>query len=148
MSTQRRIALYGCLPPLLLFIGVVVWVAWTAIPQMRYNQRSRRINQKIIALETQRPPDVTADLWDECNTWASIAHGKICFSEYHASYEAMSRFEQQLDEKLAENVDLSTIVWIGERLAETGPHGQQYMKKWREQWKNMLQHAEQGGTFW
>ncbi len=50
-------------------------------------------------------------------------------------------------EKLKEDVDLTTIEWIGERLAETGPHGQQYMKKWREQWKRMLEHAEQGGTF-
>ncbi len=147
MSTQRRIVLFGCLPLLILFIGVVVWFAWTAIPQMRYVQRSRRINQKIADLRAQQPPDVRADLWNECIAWASIAHCNICFSEYHASYEAMCRFEEQLDEKLKEPVDLTTIVWIGERLAETGPHGQQYMKKWREQWKSMLQHAEQGGTF-
>ncbi|MDY0169920.1 MAG: hypothetical protein RBS80_25480 [Thermoguttaceae bacterium] len=147
MSTQRRIVLFGCLPLLILFIGVVVWVAWTAIPQMRYNQRSRRINQKIADLRAQQPPDVRADLWNECIAWASIAHCNICFSEGHTTYEAMVRYEENLEEKLEGDVDLTTIEWIGERLAETGPHGQQYMEKWRKQWQSMIQHAEQGGTF-
>ncbi len=147
MNKSRRIALFGCLPLLILAVGMVAWFAWTAIPLMRYNQRSSRINEKITSLRAQRPPDVRADLWDECIAWASIAHCNICFSEEDATYEAMCRFEQQLDEKLQEDVDLTTIVWIGERLAETGPHGQQYMKKWRKQWEQMIQHAEQGGTF-
>lgn len=147
MSTQRRIVLFGCLPLLILFIGVVAWVAWTTIPQMRYNQRSRRINQKIADLRAQQPPDVRADLWNECIAWASIAHCNICFSEGHTTYEAMVRYEENLEEKLEGDVDLTTIEWIGERLAETGPHGQQYMEKWRKQWQSMIQHAEQGGTF-
>jgi hypothetical protein len=147
MSTHHRIAKYGCLPLLILAVGMAAWFAWTAIPLMRYNQRSHKINEKIKSLEAQRPPDVGADLWNECVAWASIAHCNICFSEEHTTYEAMSGFEQQLDEKLKEPVDLPTIVWIGERLAETGPHGQQYMKKWREKWTRMIQHAEQGGTF-
>ena len=147
MNRAKRTFLFGCLPLLILFIGVVVWVAWTAIPQMRYNQRSRRINQKIADLRAQQPPDVRADLWNECIAWASIAHCNICFSEGHTTYEAMVRYEEDLEEKLEGDVDLTTIEWIGERLAETGPHGQQYMEKWRKQWQSMIQHAEQGGTF-
>ena len=110
---------------------------------VRYNRGSHRINQKILALEGRRPADVSAKLWDECIAWASIAHGNICFSEEHASYRAMCRFEEQLDEKLKEDVSLSTIAWIGERLAETGPHGQQYMRTWRKQWELTIEQSEQ-----
>ena len=55
----------------------------------------------------------------------------------------MCQFEEQLDEKLKGDVDLSTIEWIGDRLAETSPHGQQYMKNWREQWKALQEWGKQ-----
>ena len=55
----------------------------------------------------------------------------------------MCRFEEQLDEKLKGEVDLATIEWIGECLAETGPHGRQYMETWRESWESILEQARQ-----
>lgn len=57
----------------------------------------------------------------------------------------MCHFDEQLDEKLKGNVDLGTIEWIGERLAETGPHGQQYMAKWRKQWQDMQEQGKRDG---
>ena len=77
--------------------------------------RSHRINEKICSLQERRPANVTAEAWSDCVAWASIAHCNICFSEEHTSYEAMCRFEEQLDDQLRGEVDLNTFAWIGDR---------------------------------
>jgi hypothetical protein len=127
---------------LILAIGSLLWMASVVVPLARYNQRSQRINGKINSLELRRPANVSVESWRNCIAWASIAHCNICFSEEHTTYEAMCRFEEQLDNKLKGDVDQNTIAWIGDRLTETGPHGQQYMTKWWEQWKATLQQAD------
>lgn len=142
MHISRRTKLLGCLIPIIVGIGLFAWFASMAIPLMRYGQRSRNINHKICALENRRPPNVDPELWHECIAWASIAHGNICFSEGLTSYSAMCRFDEQLDEKLKGEVSMDTIHWIGERLAETGPHGERYMMKWRKQWQEMRDNSE------
>ncbi|HVV99144.1 MAG TPA: hypothetical protein VHB77_02320 [Planctomycetaceae bacterium] len=120
-------------------LGYSIWYGQQMLHMARYGHRSQRINDKIAALEDRKPHDVSEKMWEECVAWASIAHCNICFSEGHASYEAMCRFEQQLDAKLEEDVNLATIEWIGDRLAETGPHGRTYMTKLPIQWKQTLQ---------
>jgi hypothetical protein len=131
---------------LVLAVAFLLWAVFRIAPEIRYNQRSRRINQKIWELETRRPHDISEKMWTECVAWASIAHANICFSERHASYQAMCDFEKQLDEKLKEDVNLSTIKWIGERLAETGPRGQKYMTtttQWWKQWDGIVEQINQ-----
>lgn len=140
MKTFGKTTKIGCLILLVVGIGMFVWIVSNAVPLMKYSQRSRRINDTIRSLEQRRPANVDAELWQECIAWASTAHGNICFSEGHTSYSSMCRFEEQLDEKLKEEVDIDTIEWIGERLAETGPNGQQYMTKWQKQWQAILDH--------
>lgn len=116
---SRRLLIVGlCLA----FLAIACCVGAIA-PKYRYSHRYHRILNKLQALQEQRPEGVDAQSWNECTAWASIGFANICFSKPHTSYEAMSRFEDQLDEKLKEKVDLATIAWIGDRLAETGPHG-------------------------
>ena len=134
MKERSRFPELGCLVLVILGIGVVVWFLSNAVPHMRYNRRTERINEKIHSLLPRRPADVSERQWAECVGWASIAHCNICSSEEHTSYEAMCRFEEQLDDKLQGEVDLDTIAWICERLAETGPHGRHYISMWREHW--------------
>ena len=131
----RHPLLFGLLPLLILIVGFGAWVGPTWVAMYRYSQRSHRIWEKLCNLERRRPTTVSPRLWEESVGWAVTAHGNICYSEEHASYDAMCRFEKELDEKLEGDVDLGTIQWIGDRLAETGLHGQRYMTKWREQWK-------------
>jgi hypothetical protein len=127
----------------ILAIGLLAWIGSKAIPLYRYNQRSYRIREKIWALNERRPATVSPRLWKESVGWAVTAHCNVCFSEEHASYEAMCQFEERLDEKLKGDVNLGTIEWIGDRLAETGPHGQRYMGYWREQWKALQESGKQ-----
>lgn len=143
MMRVRHSLLFGFLPLAILAIGLLVWVGSRAIPLYRYGQCSQRINEKITALRQRRPATVSPRLWEESVGWAVTAHGNICFSEEHASYQAMCRFEEQLDDKLQRDVDLGTIEWIGDRLAETGPHGKRYMLKWREQWQALQEWGKQ-----
>ena len=131
----RHPLLLGFLPLLILLVGSLVWSVPRWVSLTRHVHCSQRIIKKIRSLEERRSATVSPRLWEECVGWAVTAHCNVCFSEEHASYEAMCRFEEQLDERLKEEIDLGTIEWIGDRLAETGPHGQQYMANWREQWK-------------
>jgi hypothetical protein len=138
----RHKQLIGFLPLLILGIGLLAWFGPKAISMARYNHCSLRIRQKIEALDGRRPAAVKPKLWEESVGWLATAHCNICFSEEHASYEAMCRFEKQLDEKLKVDVDLGTIEWIGDRLAETGTHGQRYMTDWKIQWNALQEGGE------
>jgi len=130
----------------LIVAGFLSGPVYRLVSERRYNMRSQAINKKIIALESRNPKNISEKMWSECVAWASIAHVNICFSERHTSYQAMCDFENRLDEKLKTEVDLSTIEWIGKRLAETGPHGQRYMTvtvKWWKQWEGILEEIGQ-----
>jgi hypothetical protein len=105
----------------------------------RYNCTSRRIRERIYALDERRPANIRPQLWADSVGWAGIAQGNICFSEEHTTYEAMCRLEEQLDEKLKGKIDLGTLEWIWDRLAETGPHGQSYVSTFRKAWKELIQ---------
>lgn len=118
-------------------VAIAVWLA-IAVPQVyairRYNLASARINQKIVALELRRPSDVPAEVWQASVAWTSIAICNICFSERHAPYAELLRYERELDERLEGPVDLRLLEWARLRLAETGPHGRRYVERWRPDW--------------
>jgi hypothetical protein len=139
----RHPLLFGCLPLAILTVCLLAWIGWKGVPMYKYGQRSQRIWHRLYALKGRRPPSVSPRLWEESVGWAITAHCNVCFSEGHASYEAMCRFEEQLDEKLEGEIDLGTIEWIGDRLSETGPHGQRYMANWRLQWRELQEWGEQ-----
>jgi hypothetical protein len=137
---SQRIQQIGWFAALAIVAAVLAWGAAKVIPLRRYNLRSQSINAKICALQERRPVNVSEKLWEDCIAWTSIAHCNVCFSEGHTKYEAMLRYEQDLDEKLKGQVDLDTLKWIGARLEKSGPHGQHYFVKvkWWEQWESTL----------
>jgi hypothetical protein len=131
----------GCFSAIALVAGLLMWWGATEIiPLRRYSLHAQRINEKICSLRDRRPANVSEKLWEDCVAWASIAHCNICYPGSPTKYDAMLRYEEDLDEKLAGQVDLDTLKWIGERLEKTGPNGQQYFVKvkWWEQWESML----------
>jgi hypothetical protein len=117
---------------------VSIWIASVLIPAFRYTRGAQRINDKIVSLMERRPREVDATPWNQCVTWASIAHCNICFSEGHTSFMEMSRFELELDERLQRDVRPDTIRWIFERLAQTGPTGQRYIQRFKDDWSESL----------
>src|SRR5437879_6531446 len=102
----------GCLAALVVCAGAIAWIASEIIPRSRYGYTSRRIHAKIRSLTDRRPADIDAKTWELCVDWAVNAHANICFSENHTSYQAMCRFEKDMDEKLNGDVGPDTIKWI------------------------------------
>ena len=61
--------------------------------------------------------------------WAGIAYANVCFSEGHVTLDALKSFVKDVEAKFKGPVDLSTVDWLWERLAATGPHGKQYRER-------------------
>lgn len=118
--------------------GVLIWIASEIIPRSRYGNVTGRINEKICSLIERSPNGVDEKDWIECVMWASIAHCNICFSEGHTSFEAMRRFERELDEELQGHVGPDTMRWIFGRLAATGPTGHTYIEGFKVHWTDSL----------
>lgn len=126
---------------IVIIVGALVWGGpkWMAIK--KHNQCAGRIDAKIRALIERRPATIIPQHWEKSVGWAVTANCNIlCYK--NTTYDAMRRFEEQLDEKLREDVDPATIEWIGDRLSETGLYGRSYMTNWRAQWKALQQPLE------
>lgn len=132
---------------MLLMIGVILatGMAIDFYSKARFYRVYHRINEKVISLFDRRPPEVSPESWEKAVAWAGIAAGNILFSETYTSYEAMCKFETQLDEKLKGEIGIETMHWIGKRLEETGPSGDRYMNtsiKWWKQWDRTMEKIE------
>ena len=136
MWTKLRLRLPVLIPAMILLNVLACFLA-EVVPRQRYISRHRQIWHKLSTLYDRRPADVDVKSWGECMDWIGIAFANVCFSEGHANYTSMCRFEERVDEALRGQPDFATFVWIGDRLAETGPHGERYMKEWRSQWDDI-----------
>lgn len=103
-----------------------------------YGQKSHHIRALIMSLRDQRPSDIPDHAWEEGINWTVTAHCNVCFSPDHASFENMCIYGQQLEEKLQGKIDASTLEWVWDRLAETGPQGKRYTDQFRGQFKESL----------
>ena len=57
------------------------------------------------------------------------AYHNVCFSPEHVTLAELKRFTADTQPKVAAKVDIQTLDWIWERLAETGPAGDKYVQK-------------------
>lgn len=97
----------------------------------RYNGERERIRQLVVSLRDRRPEVVSSEAWEAGIGWTMTAHLNVCFSPRLVSREALFQLGRQLDERLASGIDAGTIEWVWDRLAETGPHGKQYIDRFR-----------------
>jgi hypothetical protein len=123
---------------LIAFAGPLVWLLPKVYYAHRYRNAADRIQGKIDALRSQRPEDVSEQVWEATVGWGCIAFRNICATENHTPYEEMIRFERDLDLKLTEVVDLKTFHWLWMRLGETGPKGKDYVKRIKWCWDEWL----------
>ncbi|MGD0900318.1 MAG: hypothetical protein ABR915_21000 [Thermoguttaceae bacterium] len=96
----------------------------------------------IVHMEERRPNNVTPRAWETATTWAGIAYGNVCCSPEHVSIAEMKRLAEDFEAHSQNNVDLSTVTWIWERLAATGPVGQGYHAKFWPQYRQNLAYAQ------
>jgi hypothetical protein len=113
---------------------------------MEYHYEQRATLELMRQLRDRRPVGVDADRWEYASGWAITAYCNICFSPGYVPLDELKRFRTELEERLREPVDLTTIDWVWERLGKTGAHGQKYRERfepeYREGLKNMTERRQ------
>jgi hypothetical protein len=99
--------------------------------QAEWGRVHRQMDDTIRYLKPSDPSGVDPAVWDHALGATITAYGNVCFSTEHVSIPEMYRLRDDLDAKLKGKVDLDTLVWIWERLGETGPPGQSYARRHR-----------------
>jgi hypothetical protein len=79
--------------------------------------------------EGRPPPGVDPHAWKE--TWGIVYNGfgNVCFSPKHVSLPEMRRLRADLEAKMHRPATVASLRWFWDRLAETGPHGKQYIEQ-------------------
>ena len=120
---------------------LMVVVAFAAMPmafclapiyrQSEFVRLQWSVDAVIRNLQPTDPASVTPAVWD-CVRGATItAYDNVCVGPEHVSITEMIRLREDLDRKLKGKVDLDTLVWIWERLGQTGPTGKDYATRFR-----------------
>lgn len=111
----------------------LMWISWRIVHNNAYMIKTRDIRERIVSLESRKPPDIDEAAWKGGVGWLVTAHCNICFSPEHVTYRDMADYGRELEEKRNGDVDLSTLVWIWDRLSQTSVHGQKYTLRYRDQ---------------
>jgi len=126
---------------LLLFAVFGVLLSLCIVPIGRYAEWVRVMRQTRTMIENARPSSsaaVNPVAWDGAHGWVLNAYANICASPEHVSTEEMYLLREDVQEKLTTASDFETLLWIWNRLGETGPAGKHYVTKFRPQFRYFL----------
>lgn len=115
-----------------------VLLAVCIVPMARiteYSRLQREMDASIRYLKPTNSLTLNLSVWDCAHTWTITAYCNVCFSPEHVSTVEMYRLREDLNRKLEGSVDLDTLRWIWDRLAQTGPHGKRYVERFRSQFE-------------
>jgi hypothetical protein len=135
----RRLLVGGLLVSAFMCITLLAVRVW---PLYVYAQERKAIRAALDELQRdRRPVKVDVEVWKIATSWTITAYENICFSEKHTSIDELRRFRVDVEKRLAGGVDLATTDWIWQRLAETGPHGQLYRRKFEPLYREDVNYA-------
>jgi hypothetical protein len=129
MLSVRRVqslVVIGVLAAVSLGIALLAFRAWSLFV---YAHERSEAYDLVAQLPERRPEKVDTEAWEVATSWAITAYANVCFSAEHVPIDELRRFRVDVEKRLAADVDLMTIDWIWQRLAETGSHGQQYRNR-------------------
>ena len=101
-----------------------------------YGRQQRNGADMLVPLRSRRPEAVSAKTWEHATSWAVTAYHNVCFSEEHVTYDELVRFNHDVRKELEGEVSLQSIDWVWSRLAQTGPHGERYVKRFEPQYRS------------
>jgi hypothetical protein len=113
---------------------VAVWLGFCIVPvwrQAEFHRLARQIDEPIRKLRATRPYEVSPSVWECAHNWTITAYCNVCFSPGHVRTEEMYRLREDVRRKLEGEINLDTLEWIWDRLAQTGPHGKRYVERFR-----------------
>jgi hypothetical protein len=115
---------------LLLFVAASRFVSsWRE--KLAFGRHHYQLFDTIAGLHGRQPLEVDKNTWEEAVYLTTTAYGNVCYSPEHVSNAEMVRLRNDLDEKLKSKVGINTLLWIWDRLAQTGPHGRQYITRFK-----------------
>ena len=106
--------------------------------QIVYANEQKKAAAVVESLAERRPEDVEPEPWETASGWAITAYHNVCFSRSHVTLLEMKRFRSDVKAEFATGIDLATIDWIWRRLAQTGPHGKQYVERFEPQFREQM----------
>jgi hypothetical protein len=122
-TVVAAVTLFFCLIVALMIQQEMIW--------RPYTREYRRIEASILSLRNRQPSNVITDEWNAGVNWTVTAICNVFFSPETASLQSMKLFEEKLNDKLKEEIDLSVFDWIWDQLELTGPKGKQYIRRFR-----------------
>jgi hypothetical protein len=99
-------------------------------PTIQFNEERRAIERILRQWwEGRPPPGVTKKEWE--GTWivAYNGLGNVCYTPSCVSLQEMRRLKADVAAKARRPATVASLRWFWQRLAETGPHGKQYIKR-------------------
>ncbi|GDY22689.1 hypothetical protein LBMAG56_40360 [Verrucomicrobiota bacterium] len=135
----KRFVVTGVLAAIVLCIAPLVFRAWEI--HIYYQEKGSVLELLHQLKRDRRPEKVEIETWGLAANWIITAFANVCFSESHVPFNELRRFRVDVEKRLSKDVDLATIDWISQRLAETGPHGQHYIEKWEPLYRRDLNEA-------
>lgn len=90
-------------------------------------RRDLQIRDAIRSLEARRPPDVTPQAWQAAVFWTQNLHGNSMVP-FEASDHQIKVFQEDLNQRLSQPIDLDTIYWIWDEYAKLTPAGKRYQR--------------------
>lgn len=115
--------LVGSTLPCVYFLPVI----W---PSVQFSREKRAIEQLLHQWwEGRPPPGVSERRWEGAWGIAYNGFGNVCFSPEHVSLQEMHLLKADLQAKMQEPATMASLRWFWNRLAETGPHGAQYIEQ-------------------
>ncbi len=126
-------------------VGIVLsafYFSWE--PVFRFRHTYDKIYTAVDNLVDRRPKGVTIKQWENAISWTLNDIGNcLCQPDYIKDMKRLYNFADQLDEKLKNEVDMSTIDWIWDEIAIISTGGQQYSEKYRPTTPERLKEAEE-----
>jgi hypothetical protein len=121
---------------------VVLGIAFVVFPQMRHVHNCQRVEADVRALALKRPADVTRDQWQYMVGWTINDVGNCLASPRYADSGKLAQFANELHLRCAGKIDVSTIDWIWDQIAEMSPnYGKPYSDKYRPTTPERLEQA-------
>ncbi|MGA2061743.1 MAG: hypothetical protein ABSG67_14755 [Thermoguttaceae bacterium] len=129
----------------LIFISIVLcafYFSWE--PVIRFRHTYDKIGTAVENLANRRPKGVTVKQWETAISWTHNDIGNcLCQPDYIKDMKRFYNFADQLDEKIKDEVDLSTIDWIWDEISVISTIGQLYSDKYRPTTPERLKEAEE-----
>lgn len=122
---------------LVLLVSLAVVVGIRAYHLDSFYREQRAGQGELVRLADRRPANVSPSDWECATSWAVNAYGNVCIPEY-VSLDEMRRLRAELEARLRGPVDLATVDWLWDRLGRTGPHGQDYRRRFEPHYRKGL----------